>query len=177
MGATDGDAAMTIRAEQPGDEDAVRRVNLDAFGGGPEAALVDRLRDGVERYRAFVAIDGGAVVGHILFTPVRIDGNELVGMGLAPMAVAASHQRKGIGSQLVQHGLEQLRGAGCPFVVVLGHPDYYPRFGFERASRHGLKCQWPGVPDEAFMVSVLGAEALPEGGGTVRYCREFDEVV
>jgi putative acetyltransferase len=117
------------------------------------------------------------VIGHILFTPVTVDGSNTVGMGLAPMAVLPSQQRKGIGSQLVRHGLDHLRQTGCPFVIVLGHPEFYPRFGFEPASRYRLGSQWEGVPDEAFMVAVLNADALPKAGGTARYRDEFDDAM
>ncbi len=98
-------------------------------------------------------------------------------MGLAPVAVVPDRQREGIGSQLVRHGLDHLRDAGCPFVIVLGHPEYYPRFGLERASAHGLRSQWEGIPDEAFMVVVFEAGAMPEGGGVARYRKEFDEAM
>ena len=90
------------------------------------------------------------------------------------MAVLPDHQRRGIGSRLVRRGLEILRERGCPFVVVLGHPDYYPRFGFERASTHGLFSQWDGVPDEAFMVLIFDGYGMEGVSGVVRYRGEFD---
>ncbi len=165
---------IDIRPEKPGDQGAVHQLNLAAFEGGPEAALVDRLRTNCEDYLAFVAVADGAIVGHILFTPATVDGSSVVGMGLAPMAVRPANQRQGIGSQLVWHGLEHMRRVGCPFVIVLGHPEYYPRFGFEPASRYRLASLWAGIPDEAFMVVVFDAGALPEAGGTTRYRGEFD---
>jgi len=168
---------LEIRREEAQHGDAVRHLNLAAFDGGSEATLVDRLRASCTDYLAWVAVEDDAVVGHILFTPVTVDGSGAVGMGLAPMAVLPSQQRKGIGSLLVRHGLGHLRQSGCPFVVVLGHPEYYPRFGFELASKHRLLCQWEGVPDEAFMVVVTDGSALPEAGGTVRYRREFEDAV
>jgi putative acetyltransferase len=168
---------IEIRNEEPTDRDTVRHLNLTAFDNGPEAALVDKLRTSCKGYLAFVAVEDGTVVGHILFTPVTVDGSNVVGMGLAPMAVLPSHQRKSIGSQLVRHGLEHLRQSGCPFVIVLGHPEYYPRFGFEVASRYRLRCQWEGVPDEAFMVTVLDDDALPKAGGVARYRGEFDDAI
>ncbi len=166
-----------IREEKPEDQESVRQVTLAAFGGGPEAALVEKLRLACDDYLGFVAVEDGHVVGHLLFTPVTLDGSGVVGMGLAPMAVSPAHQRMGIGSRLVRHGLEHLRQSGCPFVVVLGHPEYYPRFGFERASAHRLRSQWEGVPDEAFMVAVFDREALPQAGGVARYRPEFDETM
>lgn len=165
---------IEIRREEPRDRDAVHRLNLAAFDDGPEASVVDELRASCGDYLGFVAADGGVVVGHILFTPVTIDGCSVMGMGLAPMAVMPSRQRTGIGSRLVRHGLDHVRRSGCPFVIVLGHPAFYPRFGFEVASKYGLTCQWPGVPDDAFMVVVIDGDGLPEAGGVARYRVEFD---
>lgn len=168
---------IEIREEEPGDQAAIRLVNEAAFENGPEAAIVDKLRAFCDNYLSFVAVDQGSVVGHILFTPAILDNGGLVGLGLAPMAVLPSHQRKGIGSLLVRHGLEYVRESGCPFVIVLGHPKYYPRFGFEPASRYKLRSQWEGIPDEAFMVIVFDGDALPRAGGIARYRSEFDEAV
>jgi len=167
---------ISIRPEEAKDYDQVRAINLAAFEGGPEADLVDILRSSCAEYLSLVAEDGGEAVGHILFTPVTIEGptGGAEGMGLAPMAVRPERQRCGIGSQLVSHGLEMLQKRSCPFVVVLGHPEYYPRFGFKRASAFGLRSQWDGVPDEAFMVTVFDRGAMPDGGGVARYRDEFD---
>ena len=96
-------------------------------------------------------------------------------MGLAPMAVLPDRQRQGIGSQLVRRGLDILRGRHCPFVVVVGYPEYYPRFGFEPASKLGLVSQWEGVPDAAFMAVVLDREAMVGASGVARYRDEFND--
>ena len=168
---------LEIRQEKSQDQDVVHSLNLAAFENGPEAGLVDALRSSCKDYLAFVAVEDDAVIGHILFTPVTVDGSDVAGVGLAPMAVLPSHQRKGIGSRLVRHGLDHLRRTGCPFVIVLGHPEYYPRFGFEPASTYRLVSQWEGVPDEAFMVAVLDPGALPKEGGTARYRDEFDDAM
>lgn len=165
---------IKTRKEEAQDQESVRNVNLLAFDKGPEAALVDQLRIACKDYLGFVAIEDNAILGHILFTPVTIDGSTVKGMGLAPMAVLPSRQREGIGSQLVLDGLEYLRQSGCPFVIVLGHSEYYPRFGFQLASKYGLLSQWHGVPDEAFMVVVFDSRVLPKAGGVVRYREEFD---
>jgi putative acetyltransferase len=118
------------------------------------------------------------VVGHILFTPVVIEsgGRGITGMGLAPMATLPDRQRRGLGSALVRRGLQILRERGCPFVVVLGHPEYYPRFGFDRASKHRLTSQWAVVPDSAFMVSILKESVMAGVSGVARYRDEFDEL-
>jgi putative acetyltransferase len=169
-----------IRVEGPEDVAAIRRVNELAFGRSEEADVVDRLRLADVPFVSLVAADDGAVVGHVLFTPATVDGGGLhvgqcvAGMGLAPLAVIPGWQRQGIGSSLARRGLDLLRADGCPFVIVLGHPEYYARFGFEPASVHGLSCQWKGVPDEAFMVLVLDSNALRGMSGIARYRAEFD---
>jgi len=168
---------MTIRPERPEDASQVRHVNELAFGQPLEADLVDKLRQACPDSLSLVAEDD-AIVGHILFTSVVIEngGRRLVGMGLAPMAVLPSHQRQGIGSELVRRGLDILRERNCPFVVVVGHPEYYPRFGFKPASTHGFASQWEGVPDAAFMILILDAHAMAGVSGVARYRDEFSEV-
>ncbi|MCG7894615.1 MAG: N-acetyltransferase [Candidatus Thiodiazotropha taylori] len=168
---------IEIRKEEAKDRDAIHQLNSVAFDNGPEAVLVDKLRNSCQDYLSFVAVEEGAVIGHILFTPASMEDSSAVGMGLAPMAVLPSHQGEGIGSRLVRYGLEYLRDAGCPFVIVLGHPDYYPRFGFELASKYQIQSQWEGVPDEAFMIAVFDQEVLPKQGGVARYRDEFDEAM
>jgi len=168
---------IEIRKEEFKDHDAVHHLNLIAFDNGPEAGLVDKLRSSCKEYLSFVAVEDGSVIGHILFTPATVEDCSAVGMGLAPMSVLPSQQRKGIGSRLVRYGLEFLSNAGCPFVVVLGHPEYYPRFNFELASKYQLRSQWGGVPDEAFMIMVFDSGALPKTGGIARYRDEFDDAM
>ena len=170
---------ISVRLEEARDHDQVRAINLAAFEGGPEADLVDTLRLSCSDHLSLVAEEGGRVLGHILFTPVVVESPErrIEGMGLAPMAVSPDRQRSGIGSLLVRHGLEVLQKRPCPFVIVLGHPEYYPRFGFERASSYGLQSQWEGVPDEALMVLVFDPTSLPDGGGVARYRDEFDDAM
>jgi putative acetyltransferase len=167
----------TIRTERPDDAPGVRLVNERAFGRQAEADLVETLRASCADALSLVA-DAGEILGHSLFTPVVVQtaGERVVGMGLAPMAVLPEHQRQGIGSRLVRRGLDLLRVRGCPFVVVVGHPTYYPRFGFEPASRHGLVSQWKGMPDQVVMVLVLDAGALAGVVGVARYRDEFNDV-
>ena len=168
--------AITIRYEAPGDEAGIRRVNREAFEQPVEADIVDVLRENCDNLVSLVAEREGEIVGHILFSPAVANSQDrtIVGMGLAPMCVLPVFHRRGIGSSLVEKGLEELRARGCPFVIVLGHSDYYPRFGFEKASERGLTCQWDGVPDEAFMVLVLDESAMKGVHGTARYGEEFD---
>jgi putative acetyltransferase len=164
---------MNIRREGPQDVDAVRLVNERAFGQPDEAGIVDALRRLADTISLVAAIDN-QVVGHILFTPVSIDDADptLSAAGLAPMAVLPEFQRLGIGSALVNAGLDACRAAGCDLVVVLGHPDFYPRFGFVVAAPHGLRCEYP-VPPEAFMVIELRSGSLARARGLVRYRPEF----
>ena len=165
-----------IRREQPDDAAAIRNVNDRAFGRPVEGAVIDQLRGASEGLLSLVAVAEGAVVGHILFSPIRLEaegGGERSGMGLAPMAVLPEWQRQGIGSALVVAGLAVLRQMQCPFVVVLGHPGYYSRFGFEPASMHGIRCKW-NVPDEAFMILVLDESRMCGASGVARYRSEFD---
>ncbi len=167
---------MTIRPQTPEDAAAIRQVNEEAFGSTVEADLVARLHSREAFTLSLVATGEDGVVGHILFSPVTIESESLsfTAMGLGPMAVLPAHQGRGIGSQLVRAGLEECKRLGHEIVVVLGHPDYYPRFGFVPASTYGIKCEYE-VPDEAFMVSGLREGTLAGRSGTVKYQPEFNE--
>ncbi len=170
---------ISICEEEPEDVPAVRKINELAFGQPQEAGIVDALRGSGDEFLSFVAECDGEVVGHILFTPVAIETarGAVRGMGLAPMAVLPERQRQGIGSALVRHGLAALRDRSCPFVIVLGHAEYYPRFGFEPAAGYGIGSQWEGVPDEAFMILVMDQGAMDGVSGIARYRDEFDEAM
>ena len=166
-----------IRLEQPEDVAAVRQVNETAFGRPLEADLVDALRQRGVVALSLVAEQNGEIIGHILFSPVTITAEDKVvtAVALGPMAVLPTCQREGIGSQLVQTGLEMLRQAGHNLIIVLGHPEYYPRFGFAPASQFGIR--WENdVPDEVFMVMALRPGGLDGVTGIVRYQREFSKV-
>jgi putative acetyltransferase len=169
---------LTIREERPEDIPAIRRVNQQAFGQAEEADIVDSLRESCDDLLSLVAVTEGRVVGHILFSPAEIEGEHgsLAGVGLAPMAVLQEYQMQGIGSRLVEEGLGRLRETSCPFVIVLGHPEYYPRFGFVPASRYGVRCEWE-VPDEVFQILPLNAEQLQGISGVARYRSEFRTAV
>lgn len=162
-----------IRGERDTDRDDVFAVNEAAFETDAEARLVDALRDQADPLISLVAERDGRVVGHILFSPVSLSGHpDLRVTGLAPMAVLPESQREGIGSSLVKAGLEACRNAGFEAVVVLGHPEYYPKFGFVPASRFGIDSEYD-VPDEVFMAQELVAGALAERSGTIRYHEAF----
>ena len=166
---------MEIRDERAGDQEAIRRVHLDAFGGDVEARLVDLLRARGKTVTSLVAEDNGQVVGHILFSPVTIDAEaDCRALGLAPVGVRTAHQRRGVGASLVREGLARCADAGYDFVVLVGDPDYYTRFGFHAAKAHGLDNEY-GVNDE-FMVLELRTNSLDRVRGLVRYAPEFAEV-
>ncbi len=145
---------MNIRYETVADIAQIHDVNQRAFGQPVEADLVDALREQARPFLSIVAEGDGAIVGHICFTPVTIEQTNGLVMGLAPMAVAPERQHQGIGSQLVRFGLDECRRLGAVAVVVLGHPEYYPRFGFRPASSVGLRSEYD-VPDPVFMVLAL----------------------
>lgn len=169
---------LRIRPETPTDYPAVAAVLLAAFPGPAEARLVEQLRHRPD-FRpelSWVAETAGAVVGHILLTPIRIEPAageaSSSSLALAPVAVRPEWQRRGIGARLMEAGLAAARAAGYGSVVLLGHPAYYPRFGFEPASRWGIRAPF-AVPDDAFMALELRPSALAGTPGTVRYPEEF----
>ena len=167
---------MLIRAEERRDWAAVHAVNVSAFETPAEANLVDALREQAQPLVSLIAEDNGAIVGHIMFSPVSLSGHPaLKTVGLAPMAVAPEHQRKGIGSALVRAGLEQCRQLGFGAVVVLGHPAYYPRFGFLSSRCFGIGCEYE-VPEEVFMVVELQADFLRGASGKIKYHSAFSNV-
>jgi len=165
---------MRIRAQTADDDSAVWQVNKSAFPTPVEAGLVERLRTEADPVVSLVAEDDEGVLGHILFSPVSLSADpDFFAMGLAPMAVMPNRQRQGIGAALIREGLEACRQLGCRAVFVLGHPDYYPRFGFVAASRFGIECQFE-VPDEAFMALELEPGALKGLAGKMHYHPAFD---
>lgn len=167
---------MNIRTEQPNDSAAVRQVNESAFETAAEADLVERLHEEAYPLISLVADVQDEIVGHIMFSPVLLSGHpELKLMGLAPMAVLPALQNRGIGSALVQAGLEACEQLGVGAVVVLGHPDYYPRFGFVPGSHFGIDCEYD-VPSDVFMVRELQTGYLRGLTGTIHYHAAFGEV-
>ena len=168
---------MTVRTESTKDDESVRRVNELAFEQPNEADLVDALRANARPFVSLVAVVDEQVVGHIFFSPVSIESENGVftAMGLAPMAVLPEYQNQGIGSQLVREGLKECQRLGHDIVVVLGHANYYPRFGFTPASLKGLRSEYD-VPDEVFMVTELVPGVLEGRRGLVKYHPEFGKV-
>jgi len=164
-----------IRPEIDRDAAAVRRVHVTAFPTAAEADLVERLRASGKAVIELVAQDGDSIVGHILFSPVALEPLAgTVGLGLAPVAVLPDHEKHGVGRRLIQNGLAECRAWGAGFVVVIGDPPYYGRFGFEPAEKHGLRSEY-GAGD-AFMVFELTSGALPPPGTLVKYAPEFSDL-
>lgn len=161
---------VIVRPEAAADVAAVYAVHAAVFPTDAEARLVNALRAAGRLSVSLVAEDGGQVVGHVAFSPVSVAG-AAGGLGLAPLGVTPAWQRRGVGGRLVREGLAVVAWFGAGFVVVLGHPGYYPRFGFRRAGEFGLGNEYGA--DEAFMVVELRPGGLPAGGGLVRYGPEF----
>ena len=169
---------IKVRKELPEDKEAIHAVNTSAFGQDQEANLVNKLRQNCRGLMSLVAVVQNQVVGHILFSPATIECEDrtIRGMGLAPMAVLPDYQRQGIGAELIRAGIARLKSKGCPFVAVLGHAEYYPRFGFVPASRHGVWNEWE-LPAEAFMILVINESEMHGVSGVARYRPEFSEAL
>ena len=169
---------LTIRPEIPEDQALIHYVNQEAFGRNQEADLVDKLRNRGVLTISLVAVQDTAIVGHIAFSPVEIasEKSSFEALALAPMAVLPPHQNKGIGSQLVTAGLQECLRLGHEIIAVLGHPNYYPRFGFVPANPKGIECEFE-VPDEAWMIKELKEGALAGRQGKVRFQPEFKDAM
>ena len=159
-----------VRPERPEDVLAIHRLHEEAFPTPAEACLVDALRASRRLVISLVAEEEGEIVGHLALSPVSA-GDTPGGLGLAPLAVASGWRRRGVGGALVRAGLDASRHAGSAFVVVLGEPAYYGRFGFTVASSWGLWDQYGGGP--AFQVLELRPGGVPRGAGLVQYAEEF----
>lgn len=166
---------IEIRSEKPDDQQGIHEVHVRAFGGHDEARLVDLLRERQKASISLVAVSDHHVVGHIVFSPISISGapKTFRGVGLAPLAVVPEFQNQGIGSRLTRAGLDACRRGNYDAVVVLGHVNYYPRFGFSRAKNYRLDNEY--AADDAFMVVELKAGALQCIEGLVQYAPEFRE--
>jgi putative acetyltransferase len=168
--------SIFIRPEEPGDIPAIRHVNEQAFGRAGEAEIVDSLRKRDAVTLSLVAVQDDQIVGHILFNPVTIasETDSFAAVALGPMAVLPSHQKLGVGSQLVRAGLAACKKMGQHIIIVLGHPWFYPRFGFKPSRPCGIRWE-KDVPEEVFMVAELTEGALNGRSGVVRYQPEFGD--
>lgn len=168
---------LEIRPERPGDEEAIAEVNRRAFEGEEEVGIIEAVR-GSEYFipeLSLVAEQDGRIIGHIMFsiiTLVRFDRPAEKILSLAPMAVDPEMQKKGAGSALVKAGMKKAAELGHMVVVVIGHPEYYPRFGFRQARSIGYDIGME-VPDAAFMVAGLQPDALQDAGGMVQFSPAF----
>ncbi len=170
---------ITVQPEGEAHYTAIHEINTLAFGRDNEAGLVKKLRKSTNFIPelSLVSIKSGKVVGHILFSRINIETKtgSVPALALAPMAVYPEFQNRGNGSKLIRQGLERCRYLGYKVVIVVGHPTYYPRFGFTSARAKGLKAPLP-LPEEAFMVIELDPDALNGISGMVIYPPEFGAV-
>ena len=145
----------------------IRQVNREAFPDTGGAKAFYEIRQTVTDIVSLVAVDDGTLIGHVLFCPATIatESSEVCGMGLGELAVLPQFQRQGVGTMLTNAGLGILRKRNCPFVIVVGHATYYPRFGFRPGSQLELACQWKNIPDESFMALILDQDAMDGVGG------------
>lgn len=167
-----------IRSAQPADLPAIESIHRAAFPADLEAQLVRLLAARSKDAISLVAVAEDRLLGHVLFSPATIEkaGSILVtGLGLAPVAILPDHQNRGLGSALIRAGLERCRGIGCPFVVVLGEPAFYGRFGFEPGSRFGLTGEFGG--EDAFQILWLQEPCSLPTDCLVRYAPEFRELL
>ncbi len=166
---------MVIREERKDDFEGIFQVHKEAFKQVDESKLVERLRNSKNFVSglSLVAEKDGRVIGHILFSKIKIIGDkEYESLALAPMAVLPKFQKQGIGGSLIGEGLKRVRELGFDSVIVVGYNEYYTRFGFEKASKWDIKCPFD-VPDDAFMAIELKVGALADKSGVVEYPREF----
>lgn len=166
---------MEIRTETGADLAAVGEVNRLAFGREAEARLVDDLRDGGYARLSLVAEEEGRLVGHIMFSEavIRTDGGEVGALALGPVGVIPERQGRGVGSALIREGLDRCVQEGHRIVVLLGHPGYYPRFGFSAERAGNLSSPYSG---DAFMALELAPGALSRVVGEFEFAPPFGAV-
>ena len=168
---------MKIRMENEFDYQGIREINLCAFPGNDEALLVEKLRKSAE-ILSLVAINGDKIVGHVLLSPAIIENGDesFIALILAPVAVLPEFQNQGIGTKLIKCSLEEARKRGYSIVTVLGHPKYYPRFGFKPAKKYGIESPFK-VPEESFMIFELVPGTLNHVSGVLKYSEAFDDIL
>ena len=171
---------IKINKEQPIYFGAIDEINDLAFGQPQESRLIKSLRklDDYIPELSLIAFEDDKAIGHILFFPIYIEAEQqkYQTLSLAPMAVLPGYQNKGVGGELIRHGLSQAKTLGFDSVLVLGHPKYYPKFGFEKASKWKIKCPWD-APDEAWMVLELKTGVLEGKAGMAVFPNEYEEAV
>jgi putative acetyltransferase len=170
---------ITLRKETKKDFPEISKVNDIAFGRKAESRLIEQLRkkDEFVAELSIVAEVNEQLAGHILFTPIKIESatESYTTLCLAPMSVLPEFQQKSIGKLLVIQGLQAAKDLGFKSVVVLGHPSFYPKFGFKPASKWEIKSPFP-APDEAFMAIELLPNSLKDIHGKVVFPPEFDDL-
>ncbi|WP_287585564.1 N-acetyltransferase [Candidatus Borrarchaeum sp.] len=169
--------SITIRQEVKEDYKRVYEINKMAFGREVESKLIEKIRKGPNFVPELsqVAEKDNEIVGHILFSKIKIVGElEYQTLILAPLAVIPEMQKQGIGGKLIKHGIEKAIELRFDSIIVVGHKNYYPKFGFQNASKWGIKCPFE-VPDGAFMAIELTENALENKAGVVQFPEEFME--
>ena len=151
------------QAQNEQDLSGIRQVNREAFPDTGGAKVFYEIRQTGTDIVSLVAVDDGTLIGHVLFCPATIatESSEVCGMGLGELAVLPQFQRQGVGTVLTERK--------CPFVIVVGHATYYPRFGFRPGSQLELACQWKNIPDESFMALILDQDAMDGVGGVPHF--------
>lgn len=162
---------LVIREEQEADHQAIKDVTIAAFlgsefGHNGEAELVDQIRNLCSMHLSLVAERDGEIVGHVMFSPVTMEtaAQSVIGMGLAPVSVRPDCQQSGVGSALLNAAFEKLAAVNCSFVVVLGHPEYYARFGFASAEKLGITHGFAGIPQDVFLIRKAETDAAIHSG-------------
>jgi len=168
---------LEFRREENSDRNEVYRIHQDAFQRDDEAQLVEKLRNNNQfnPNLSFVALIDKKIVGHILFTPVQISSKSISSLALAPISILSEYQRQGIGSQLIEYAINQLKSQDFSSIIVLGHEHFYPRFGFLPAKKYQIRAPIPLENDNCFMVLELKPQAFPldDKEGIVQYLPEF----
>jgi len=163
---------LRIDAERTRDVDAIRAVHRAAFAQEVEGTIVDALRDAGGLTISLVACGGDRVVGHVALSPMQTSKPAARVLGLGPIGVLPERERSGVGTALMQSAIDLARGEGFDAIFVLGHPEYYTRFGFIPASRFGIRSEYD-VPDDVFMALELQPSGLTDCAGLVRYHAAF----
>ena len=165
--------SIHIRRETNNDIDSIDHLNREAFGGEDEPKLIQLIRERSELSVSLVAIEENTIVGHVCASPVTVNGNKQGIVGIGPLSVYESYRCRGIGGMLMEEIIVQLRDAGFVAAVLLGNPNYYPRFGFSSGASYNLQNEYRA--DDAFMAMELQPDALKNISGMVKYVSAFAE--